>query len=384
MSKWPMVRFGDHLESSRVVVDLKPDSIYSATGVKSFGRGLIHYPADLPDNLSKMRYHELPASSLIISNIKAWEGAVASTPAAVANDAVISNRFHCYRPKTSHLDIDFTRRYLLSESGISQLSAASPGSADRNRTLSIDGLEDLRIPMPPLDEQRRIAERLHSVDRLQGEIQGLQVRAARLRGAIVDSLLDVAADGAVLVALGEVMVQRSPDVVLSLDSEVVQAGVYSFGRGLFRRPPIQGADTSYRTMTKIENDDFVYSKLMAWEGAVAVASEAESGTLASPEFPVFSVDPSRLSPGYLSALIRSDRFAAVLRGAATGTNVRRRRVNASEMLNITVPLPTMSVQEDLVRRAAFLPGLGRGSRETDTRSSALLPSALNQVFGSLA
>jgi type I restriction enzyme S subunit len=51
------------------------------------------------------------------------------------------------------------------------------------------------------------------------------------------------------------------------------AGIYSFGRGLIRRPPIQGSQTAYRSLTPLQKDQLVMSKLNAWEGAITVVPE---------------------------------------------------------------------------------------------------------------
>ena len=98
--------------------------------------------------------------ALVISNIKAWEGAI-----AIASDAeagcIASNRFLSYVPIDEPVSTFATRRnFFLSERGLPLIQRASPGSADRNRTLAIDRFESLEIPLPDLSEQRRIVARL--------------------------------------------------------------------------------------------------------------------------------------------------------------------------------------------------------------------------------
>ena len=43
--------------------------------------------------------------------------------------------------------------YLLTEGGIHQVQAASPGSADRNRTLAMKRLEKIEVPIPDYNTQ---------------------------------------------------------------------------------------------------------------------------------------------------------------------------------------------------------------------------------------
>ena len=78
------------------------------------------------------------------------------------------------------------------------------------------------------------------------------------------------------------MNHRWPDIelreVLSLDLDSVRidasetydmVGVYSFGRGLFRREPQNGASTSYKFFYRLKPDHAVMSQLFGWEGALA-------------------------------------------------------------------------------------------------------------------
>src|SRR5262245_108606 len=60
---------------------------------------------------------------------------------------------------------------------VEQLAAASPGSADRNRTLSMDGLRAISVPLPSLDEQRRIVARVEELASKVEEARGLKKTA---------------------------------------------------------------------------------------------------------------------------------------------------------------------------------------------------------------
>lgn len=155
------VRIGEVLRPSREPIDLKGAEEYSSIGMKSFGRGIFHYDPREPDDLPKLRYFRFPAGALAFSNIKAWEGAVAVTTEK-DTASIASNRFLFYSPlRPNEVDTRFLRYYFLSERGLSRIGQASPGSADRNRTLSIKSFESLEIEIPAnIEDQRRIADKL--------------------------------------------------------------------------------------------------------------------------------------------------------------------------------------------------------------------------------
>lgn len=173
------VALGELMQSARAWLKLDDDAVYTAIGVRGFGRGLIQYPPVKPSDLSKLRYYSVPSPSLIVSNIKAWEGAVALVSDRDA-DLIASNRFLCYQPRDSRVSVDFIRRYLLSNEGIATLGRSSPGSADRNRTLSITAFERIEMPVPPAQLQRSIASSLALIDDMEARERRRDVLASAL------------------------------------------------------------------------------------------------------------------------------------------------------------------------------------------------------------
>lgn len=68
------------------------------------------------------------------------------------------------------------------------------------------------------------------------------------------------------VALGEVLSLSVDAVQATPDAEFKIAGVFSFGRGLFAREPLSGADTTYKHFHRLHHNDYVISQPKAWEG----------------------------------------------------------------------------------------------------------------------
>jgi type I restriction enzyme S subunit len=153
------------LTMSRTPIDIVPDREYCAFGMRSFGRGTIRYEPTQGRDLSKLRYYTFPPRALVLSNIKAWEGAISITNEQ-DSFCVASNRFLFYSPRDDRVNISYMRHYLLSRAGLAKISAASPGSADRNRTLSIQGLEAMDVPLPPREVQDGAARLIDGTDDL--------------------------------------------------------------------------------------------------------------------------------------------------------------------------------------------------------------------------
>jgi len=155
-------RVGEVLRLERISVDPVSSIEYTSIGVRGFGKGIFHYEPKPGDQLGSLRFFELRPDRLVISNIKGWEGAIAVSSKA-DDGCIASNRFLTYIPIDDQIDVRSARWYFLSERGIEKIQRASPGSADRNRTLAIDRFEALEIPLPSLDDQRRVATRLDNL-----------------------------------------------------------------------------------------------------------------------------------------------------------------------------------------------------------------------------
>lgn len=175
----PAVPFGRLLSLQRRGVKLEPSTSYREIGVRSFGRGLFVKPATNADDIGTKRVFWLAPGDLVISNIFAWEGAV-----AVAQDVhagmIGSHRFMTWTPRSDDVDVHFVAAYLTSRAGIEKLRAASPGSAGRNRTLAIGALENLEIPLPSIDAQRTAVGLLARLERVEALTEHRRAVAAAL------------------------------------------------------------------------------------------------------------------------------------------------------------------------------------------------------------
>jgi hypothetical protein len=147
--------------------------------------------------------------------------------------------------------------------------------------------------------------------------------------------------------------------VLALDLDQVQAradttfkmvGVYSFGRGLFKKEPVLGTDTSYRFFYRLKPDHIVMSQLFGWEGALALSSEEFAGHFVSPQFPTFLCDATRLDRQFLGWLFQMHTFWEDLGTRTRGMGDRRRTLNPEALLSMTTPLPRLDEQRRIVSR----------------------------------
>jgi len=171
----PLRPMADVAPSVRRPVEIDIETRYQEVGARSFGKGLFVKPDFDGAEATWQKPVWIKAGDLVLSNIKAWEGAI-----AIARDehngCIASHRYITCIPDPEQVTAGFLAYYLLGEEGLEKVGLASPGTADRNRTLSLGNLGKIEVPTPPLAVQQ-------TFDRLQAEIAALKAKHTAIRQA---------------------------------------------------------------------------------------------------------------------------------------------------------------------------------------------------------
>lgn len=138
---------------------------------------------------------------------------------------------------------------------------------------------------------------------------------------------------------------------LDLDSVAVDAsasyqmvGVLSYGRGLFGKPPVGGADTSYKTFYRLHSGQLVVSQLFGWEGAIAPVTSEFEGAYVSSQFPTFR-PKANLDAGFARWVLRNPTVWEQLKGAAKGMGDRRRTLSPEIFFGVSTVMPPLAEQQ---------------------------------------
>ena len=171
-------------------VTVEQEKTYPAIAVRSFGRGTFRKPPLIGAEVTWEKPFLVKAGDILVSNIKAWEGALAVAKpeddgrvgshrylTCVPHERVATSRFICF--------------HLLTPEGLHAIGEASPGSADRNRTLGVKAFMQVPIPVPPYSKQLWFDALCAEVDAL----RLLQAETATELDALVPAILERAFNG---------------------------------------------------------------------------------------------------------------------------------------------------------------------------------------------
>jgi type I restriction enzyme, S subunit len=354
------------------------DRLYRQIGLRSFGKGVFHKAPTTGLEIGSKRVFAVEPGDLLFNIVFAWEGAIAVASGA-ERGMIGSHRFLTCVADERKADARFLCYWFTHREGRERLLQASPGGAGRNRTLGVEKLAAIHVPLPPLQEQRRIVTR---IEELSAKIVEAQTLGAQLEEKIltIPRALLSHRPSSRTIRIREFATLRTPDVKVEPLEEYHFAGVYCFGRGVFKGQRKAGSEFAYPKLTRLHADNFVYPKLMAWEGALGIVPAECDELVVSPEFPVFEIDKEVMLPEVVDTYFRSPEVWPGLSGQSGGTNVRRRRLNPNDFLNLQMPWPDQETQAAIKECVSRVSAIRAIQSETSVELDAMLPSILDKAF----
>ena len=108
-----------------------------------------------------------------------------AVPGAEDDGRVGSHRFLTCVPKPELALAEFLRFYLLSPEGLQKVGEASPGGAGRNRTLGIKKAENIHVPVPDINVQKRFVQLCAQVE----QVRAIRASTAKDAEALIPAML---------------------------------------------------------------------------------------------------------------------------------------------------------------------------------------------------
>ena len=377
-SGWRQVPLGEVFTQVFDEVRVDDDTPYKQVTVRLHGKGAILRREVSGSEIKTKRQFNVKAGQLVYSRIDARYSAIAIIPNDL-DGAIVSNDFPVFNICTDLLESAYLEYYVKTHSFQQDCAIESSGTTKRTR-LKEDKLLQIEIPLPSLDEQRRIVERIKEVELRLVQITILQEETEQaIYGILLGAYRRIVAN-APQNSMAEVapLVRRTVKIVP--DEEYPELGLRSWGKGTFHKPAIKGSELNGKRLYKIEAGDLVFSNVFSWEGAVAVARPEDDGRFGSHRFISRVAKPGIASAQFLYFHFMTEEGLQQLREASPGSVGRNRTLGLKALDAIQVPVPDFELQCWFDKVYQRVEALRQEQAEVVREVDALLPAVLERAF----
>lgn len=375
---WPMVALGEVANPVQRPVSVEPGRSYRTLGVKWWGEGAYERQTIDGSQTAAKTLNEVRKDDLIINKIWVRHGSVAVVSPEVAS-CCGSNEFPVFEFLRDRIEPRWMHWYSKTTDLWTKCDSLSQGTSGKNR-IRPEKFLTVTIPLPSLDEQKRIVAR---IDRLAGMITGAQSLSEKLQGeysGFLRSKFNHAVVNAQRVKLGAVASLARRSVVPRPGEEYAELGVRSFGKGTFHKPSIDYVSVGSKKLYEIHPGDLVFNNVFAWEGAIAVAQPHDEGRVGSHRFITYVPDPSLAIADFLCFYFLTPEGLERIGEASPGGAGRNRTLGLNKLAEIDVPIPDIEAQRKFVKTFNSIKCVLATHDAMKKDFGGLLPSILDRAF----
>lgn len=388
---WPEVGLGDILTERTETPD--PGEIETGAipiiAKITFSKGTIELR---DDTKTRTKMILICPGDLVVSGINAAKGAIAIYNEEEGSPIAATIHYAAYMPDKSRVDVRYLWWLLRSETFRDILKRNLPGGVKTE--LKAKRLLPIQVPLPPLDEQRRIVARIEELATLIEEARGLRVKAreeaeALAAAAVVELFTTQQENDWADYRLGDLVTEFRYGT--SEKAHVEPSGIPILRMGNIQDGRLDLTDLKYlyladrdREKLVLQLGDVLVNRTNSPElvGKCAVFEEKDEYTFASYLIRL-RLDLTRAVPQLVAAYINSPIGRAYMfshRKQMTG----QANVNTKTLKAMPISLPPVEEQRGIV---AYLDGLQAQVDEltalqdaTQAELDALLPSVLDRAF----
>lgn len=187
--EWPSAHFGQVMRPNSRPYLLGPDEDANLVGMRLYGGGPFHRELKPAMQIAKKSHFVVRSGDVIYNKLFAWKGAFGIVPHAL-DGMFVSDKFPTYELDRSKVEPGFLHWYFRCPPLWEQALAMSTGSAALSKlTLNPPKFLLLTMPLPPLDEQRRIVARIDELAAHITEARTLRQQVAQEAEALFFSSL---------------------------------------------------------------------------------------------------------------------------------------------------------------------------------------------------
>jgi type I restriction enzyme S subunit len=379
MKMWPQVQLGELLVRRKDEIEVSDEVEYARLTIRLNGNGIDVRDRVLGRDIGTKKQFVARSGQLVLSKIDARNGAFGVLPNH-CDQAIITGNFWAFDVDKNRLDPTFFECFTRTRNFLAFCIRASEGTTNR-RYLQEPLFLQQPIPLPTLEEQLQIVERIENLVKRVREASRLQAEINSDAEDLLMSIYRQIVEGAQRKPLGEVAPLNRRPVNVETDKIYPQVSVRSFGRGSFHREPLVGAEVTWEKPFRVESGDILISNIKAWEGAIAVATEADHGFFSSHRYLTCVPIPKVATSRFVCFHLLTPEGLRAVGEASPGSADRNRTLGVKALLRIPVPLPSYEQQLQFDEYSKRLKKLKNLHAESGEGLKSVTPALTASIFG---
>ena len=362
---WEVVRLGEVLKEVDIRVknlkNVNPENLTVLSLTKNYG--LIPQTKRFKKRIAVKdvaNYKIVRKLQIVHNPYVIWEGAI---HALRTMEIEIVSPVYCVWECKNNSDPSFIDRLLRTPKLLNEYLARASGVVNRRRSVSKDDFLNIKIPLPPLPEQRKIARVL---DKIQQAIE-LQDRiieqAKNLKKSLMQKLFTEGFYGEEqketeiglipksweVVRLGNIVTktrQRDPKRMPYLKFKYVD--VSSISNELYKIIEFReffGKNAPNRARKEIKTGDIIFATVRPYLKRIAIVPQELDGELCSTAFCVLQCNMNFADHVFVFNYLLTDNFVERVSASQRGSSYPA--VTDKDVLNQKIPLPPLSEQKQI-------------------------------------
>ncbi|PUE64245.1 restriction endonuclease subunit S [Arcobacter lacus] len=375
-NKYPLVYFKEFTKKANIeTVHIKNDETYKILGVRSYGQGVYLNREILGSTLTMRKYQKAKKNHLFWCKVDTKNGAFGIIPEEL-EDGLGSSNMAFAELDIEKIDVNYLQLFFKSKRFNAYMDGQVVGTTNRKYIKFNDLLNEIKIPLPKLDIQKQIVEKISNsqniLDNLKLEYQKYILHFnntifnrdvtneknflefldySKLNNWSVQNLLENNFNynkSYSLVKIKKFIKRSKIQTLVDDNTEYKRVKIKLYNKGVSIRDKVFGKDIGTKKQFIIKEGQFLLSKIDARNGAFGIATKEIDGAIITADFFAYDIDETIINPYFLSLITTTDEFLNFAKNSSTGTT-NRQRLNEELFLNVEIPLPSIDEQNDLVQ-----------------------------------
>jgi type I restriction enzyme S subunit len=377
---WKRVRFGDVVENCAETCNPEEAGLERFVAMEHLEPGSLHVRSwgNVSDGTTFTR--RCRPGQVLFGKRRAYQRKV-----AVAEfEAVVSGDIYVLAPKDDRLLPELLPFLCLSERFFQHAVGTSAGSLSPRTNWS--SLASFEFDLPPLDQQRRIAEILWAVDASLGANDGLESSLLEYRQALLDSIALEYSESHALAPLDSAIEQGRPICYgilmpgLGVGNGIPVVKVRDFPDGYIREGDLLQTTAEIEApykRSRLKSGDLLIS-IRGTIGRMAEVPPSLDGANITQDTARLSIAPEH-NRGYLRAVLESRFVERQIQSRITGLAVKG--INIGELRQIQIPLPSRPKQDEIAEKLSAISTAQKAAAANSVQVRSVMAASIENLLG---